>query len=264
MAFAELKQRQSVVWGTGPYQRITETLDDIHELIVDRVPPRADRTWLDLACGTGAVAERAAALGAPVTGIDLAPALIEVARERARERDLEIDYRVGDCEELDLADGSFDVVSSSVGVMFAPDHAAVAGELGRVVRSGIGQLVLACWTPTGGIADMFGIMAPFMPSPPPSSPFAWGDEATVRGLLGDTFDLEFELHDSPVSFPDGEAYWELFYSSYGPTRTLAESLDADKREQLRTSWVEFFETRHRVDGQILHSREYLLTIGTRR
>lgn len=264
MAFAELKQRQSVVWGTGPYQLITETLEDIHELIIDRVPPRADRAWLDLACGTGAVAERAAALGAPVTGIDLAPALIEVARERARERDLEIDYRVGDCEELDLADGTFDVVSSALGVMFAPDHEAVAAELARVARDGTGQLVLACWTPTSGIADLFGIMAPFMPSRPPSSPFAWGDEATVRGLLGDAFELEFELHDSPVSFPDGEAYWELFSSSYGPTRTLAESLDADQREQLRTSWIEFFETRHRVGDQILHPREYLLTIGTRR
>jgi SAM-dependent methyltransferase len=263
MAFAELKQRQSVVWGTGPYQRITETLEDIHELMIERVPPRADRRWLDLACGTGAVAERAAAFGAPVTGIDLAPALIDVARERARERDLEIDYRVGDCEELDVADGSFDVVSSALGVMFAPDHEAVARELARVTRGG-GQLVLACWTPTSGIADLFGLMAPFMPSRPPSSPFDWGDEAIVRDLLGADFELRFELHDSPVSFPDGEAYWELFSSSYGPTRTLAESLDADHHEQFRSSWVDFFETNHRVNGHIQHPRAYLLTTGTRR
>jgi SAM-dependent methyltransferase len=264
MAFAELKQRQSVMWGTGPYQRITETLEDIHELIIDRVPPLADRAWLDLACGTGAVAERAAALGAPVTGIDLAPALIDVARERARQRDLAIDYRVGDCEDLDLADGSFDVVSSAVGVMFAPDHAAVAAELARVTRDRTGRIVLACWTPTSGVADLFGIMAPFMPSRPPSSPFAWGDETTVRGLLEDAFELEFELHDSPAFFPDGQAYWELFSTSYGPTRTLAESLDASQREQLSSSWIEFFDTRHRVEGRILHPREYLLTVGTRR
>jgi SAM-dependent methyltransferase len=215
VAYEELKQRQSVVWGTGPYQRITETLEDIHELVIDRLTPRADRSWLDLACGTGAVAERAASLGAPVTAIDLAPALIQTARERAAERDLDIDYRVGDCERLEIDDASFDVVSSTLGIMFAPDHEAVAGELARVVAPG-GRLALANWTPTSGIADLFKLMAPFQPAPPPSSPFDWGDEATVRELLGDAFTLTFEHHNSPVEFASGDAYWELFATSYAP------------------------------------------------
>ena len=63
MAHEELKQRQSVMWGTGPYQRITETIADIHELVIDRLDPQPGERWLDLACGTGAVAERAAARG---------------------------------------------------------------------------------------------------------------------------------------------------------------------------------------------------------
>jgi SAM-dependent methyltransferase len=262
VAYEELKQRQSVVWGTGPYQRITETLEDIHELVIDRLGPRADKSWLDLACGTGAVAERAAALGAPVTAIDLAPALIEAARERAAERELAIDYRVGDCEQLDIADASFDVVSSTLGVMFAPDHAAVARELGRVLRPG-GRLALANWTPTSGIADLFKLMAPFQPAPPPSRPFDWGDEAIVRELLGNAFELTFERHDSPVELASGESYWELFSTSYGPTKTLADSL-GDRREQLHSSWVEFFESNHRVNSHIVHSREYLLVLGERR
>ena len=128
MAYEELKARQSVVWGNGPYQRITETIIDIHEQIVERVDPEPGKRWLDLATGTGAVAERAADAGASVTGVDLAPALIETAKARADERGLEIAYFVGDCERLELADGSFDVVSSTCGVMFAPDHEAVAGE----------------------------------------------------------------------------------------------------------------------------------------
>src|SRR6187200_638295 len=102
MAYEELKQRQSAMWGNGPYQRITETLGDIHELVIERLDPRPGDRWLDLACGTGAISERAAAAGANVTGVDLAPALIETAKERAREADLEIDYRVGDAENLDL------------------------------------------------------------------------------------------------------------------------------------------------------------------
>src|SRR6476620_1693826 len=114
MAYEELKQKHSVVWGNGPYQNITDTLGDIHEKVIERLAPAAGTTYLDLACGTGAVAERAAAAGATVTGIDLAPALIESARERAASQGLEIDYRVGDCEALELPDASFDAVSSTL------------------------------------------------------------------------------------------------------------------------------------------------------
>jgi SAM-dependent methyltransferase len=124
------------MWGTGPYQRITDTLTDIQERIVDRLAPSPDRPWLDLACGTGAVAERAAAAGAPVVGIDLAPALIETARERAAERGLAIDYRVGDCERLDLPDASFDVVLCVHVLEHVPDDAAALRELHRILKPG--------------------------------------------------------------------------------------------------------------------------------
>ena len=148
MAFEELKQKQGVMWGSGPYQNITDTIPDIHELVIERLAPTRGVRWLDLACGTGAVAERASRAGAQVTGVDLAPALIETARERAAEQGLEIDYRVGDCERLEeLADESFDVVSSTCGVMFAPDHKATARELGRVTKSG-GRLGSSTGTPT--------------------------------------------------------------------------------------------------------------------
>jgi SAM-dependent methyltransferase len=262
MAYEQLKQRQSVVWGTGPYQRITETISDIHEIVVDRLGPRRGLKWLDLACGTGAVAERAAARGASVTGIDLAPALIETASERAAERGLPIDYRVGDCEQLDVADGSFDSVSSTCGIMFAPDHEATARELARVTSPG-GRIALANWTPTGGLARMFAVMAPFMPAKPPSSPFDWGSEARVRELLGDSFELEIEERVSTLRVPSGEDYWELFSTSYGPTVTLADSL-GDRREELHRAWVDFFESNYRSNGEIAHTREYLLVSGLRR
>src|SRR5437879_4578458 len=94
MAFEALKQRQSVMWGNGPYQRVTETITDVHEAVVERLRPKAGERWLDLACGTGAVAERAARAGADVVGVDLAPVLIETARGRAKEQGLKIDYQV--------------------------------------------------------------------------------------------------------------------------------------------------------------------------
>lgn len=264
MAFEELKQRQSVMWGNGPYQRVTETLADIHELVLSRLDPQPGERWLDLACGTGAVAERAARAGSSVVGIDLAPVLIETARERATEQGLEIDYRVGDCESMDgVGDTSFDIASSVCGIMFAPDHEATARELGRVVRPG-GRIALANWTPEGGLGRMFKMMAPFQPAPPPSSPFDWGREDRVRELLGGDFEFEIEEHESTLETADGEEYWQLFATSYGPTKTLAEALDEDRREEFHRAWVDFFETEYRAGDRIVHRREYLLVIGTRR
>src|SRR2546426_677033 len=163
MAFEELKQRQSVMWGNGRFERISDTATEIYDSVVESIAPVAGERWLDLACGTGAIAERAAAAGAEVVGVDLAPALIETAEQVAAEKGLEIDYRVGDCENLQgIEDASFDVVSSTFGVMFAPDQSAAAGELARVARPG-GRLGLACWTPEGGIGAMFKFTSEFHP-----------------------------------------------------------------------------------------------------
>jgi ubiquinone/menaquinone biosynthesis C-methylase UbiE len=262
MAFEELKARQSVMWANGPYQNITETISDLQDLTVERLGPAPGMHWLDLACGTGATAERAASAGAAVVGIDLSPGLIETAQARAKQLGLTIDYRVGDCEKLEVGDGAFDAVSSTCGVMFAPDHEATARELGRVVKPG-GKLALANWTPEGGVGDMFRVMAPFQPAPPPSSPFDWGKPDRVQELLGDAFDLDITEEVSTVEAESAEAYWDLFSSSYGPTKTLADNL-GERRAELKQAWVDMFNAKYAVDGRIVHTRAYLLIVGTRR
>lgn len=264
MPFEELKARQSVMWGNGPYERITATITDVHDVVVARLEPVPGLEWLDAACGTGAVAFLAAERGAEVTGMDLAPVLIDRAKELAAERGLDIRFDVGDTEAMPYDDASFDAVSSTCGVMFAPDHGAVASELARVTRPG-GHIALACWTPEGGLGQMFAMMRPFSPPPPEGvgSPFDWGREEHVRGLLGDAFELGFEKLDSTLRIESGEAYWELFSSSYGPTKTAAEALDADRLEEFHRTWVDFFEERREGDD-VVHHREWLLTLGTRR
>jgi ubiquinone/menaquinone biosynthesis C-methylase UbiE len=262
MAYEELKERQSVMWGNGPYELIADTIVDVHEAVVELLAPAPADRWLDLATGTGAVAEDAAAAGAQVTGIDLAPMLIETAKERASAKGLEIDYRVGDAERLDLPDAAFDKVSSTCGVMFAPDHEAVARELARVTKPG-GRIGLANWTPDGGLGRLFKVMAPYQPAPPPSSPFDWGDETRVRELLGNDFELELEQRVSTLHTPTAEEYWQLFSTSYGPTKTLAESI-GERREDLHRDWIEFFETNYESGGRIAHTREFLLVSGIRR
>ncbi len=264
MAFEELKQRQAVMWGSGPFENIEQTIADMHDLLTERLAPQPGEHWLDLGCGTGAVAMRAARAGAAVTGLDLAPALIETAVRRAQEERLEITYHVGDCERLPFEDASFDVVCSSVGVMFAPDHEAVARELERVTRSG-GRIGLTAWRPDGGAGELFRVMAPFQPAPPPEvgSPFDWGREEYVEQLLGDSFELTFEENDSPYTPASAEEAWEVFSTNFGPTKTLAESLDPVRREDLRRAWVDYYESL-RSSGGIHQSRAYITVLGTRR
>jgi SAM-dependent methyltransferase len=264
MDFADLKSRQSLMWGNGPYERIAATLADVHDLVIDRLDARPGVEWLDAASGTGALALRAAKRGASVTGMDFAPDLIDRARELAAEQGLDVQFDVADAEQMPYDDASFDVVSSTVGVMFAPDHEAIARELARVTRPG-GRLALANWTPEGGLGQMFAMMRPFTPPPPEGvgSPFDWGREEHVRDLLGESFKLTFEEHDSVFRVDSGEAYWDLFSSSYGPTKTAAEALDPERREEFRRAWVDFFQQR-RAGDEVVHHREYLLTLGTRR
>ena len=261
-----LTQRHAQVWSNGPFEEVADTIADVHVALVEALRPQPGERWLDLATGAGSVAELAAAAGATVTGIDLSPRLVEVARARARAGGYDIEYEVVDCQNLaGVADGAYDVVSSCVGIIFAPDHGATARELARVTRPG-GRIGVAAWTREGGVGRMFEMMAPFSPPPPEAagSPFGWGDEEHVTALLGDAFELRFERKVSTYHAQSGRACWELFASAYGPTKTLAESLDPERREALAEAWSTFFDTEYEAPGGIAHDREYLLVIGARR
>jgi SAM-dependent methyltransferase len=265
MAFEELKQKQSAMWGSAPFENVADRLlGDIHDHLVSRLGFLDGLTLLDVACGTGGVAERAVARGALVTGSDFAPALIETARRRAAERGLDITYDVADAEALPYDDASFDVVTSALGHIFAPDHAEAASELARSCKPG-GRLGLVCWAQDGGVADMFRMLGEFQPPPPDGvgSPLAWGTRAYQQQLLGDAFELEFEDGNSPDEQESSEEMWELMSTSFGPLKTLDASLEGERREQLRARVLEFLES-YRDGDTIRQPREYLLTIGTRR
>jgi SAM-dependent methyltransferase len=267
MAFEALKERQSFVWGNAPFEEISNTIADVHRGVVDAAGPAEGKRWLDIACGTGDLAELAAAEGADVVGIDFAAPLIETAKRRAAERGLDIAYSVGDAENLEGADdASFDVVTSTFGAMFAPDHGRVAGELARVTRPG-GRLGLTTWMPAGGIGEMFKMMAQFQPFPPEGagSPLDWGRPEYVQRLLGDAFDLQIEERESTFEQPSAEDYWAKFTPAFGPCKTLLETLDDEGRAKVHDTFVGWLEDSFgSPGGPIVHRREYLLITGTRR
>ena len=264
MAFEELTRRQSVMWGSAPFENIADIISEMHVALVESLAPEVGEHWLDLACGAGDVAFHAARAGANVTGSDLSPTLVETAQRRAAEHDLDLTLEVADCQNLHYPDASFDVVSSSVGVIFAPDHARVAAELTRVCRPG-GRVGLTAWRKESGVGVMFEAMRPFMPAPPPGagSPFQWGDEAYVETMLGDTFDLSFEELDTRHEGGDGGEMWELFRDSYGPSLTLWNSLDDQRRTELDAAMTTYFES-YRSDDGISVERRYIIVKGTRR
>lgn len=263
MAFEELKTRHSVVWGSGPYERISEHLAIAHDHLLRAVEARPGERWLDVATGTGEIAVPAAQRGASVTAIDIAPRLIATARERARASGVDVALEVGDAERLLYPDAEFDVVVSAFGVMFAPDQRAAAAELARVTRPG-GRLALLNWHPTRGVAEFFKVMAPYMPPAPAGAgnPFAWGDRDRLSELLGDTFELRYEEGNCPQPGASAEQVWELFTTAYGPTKTLADSLDAERRAALRRDWIAYFD-QFRNGAGVSQPRPYLLVLGTR-
>jgi SAM-dependent methyltransferase len=263
--FTLLKQRAAIAWSAGAFELVAESIKDVHAALVEALGPRPGERWLDVACGAGNVAAAAAAAGARVTGVDISPRLIEVARARAEAAGHNIDYRVGDAENLDFAPESFDVVSSSFGMIFAPDHGAVAREVSRVLVRG-GRLGFSAWTPASTIGDLLKIVGRFQPPPPPDAgiPLAWGDEQHVRDHLGDDFELTFERRISRTEEESFDQFWPDFSGNFGPLRLLLDSLEPEQRSELESVLREHFARFEQSDGRLVEDREYLLVTGVRR
>lgn len=259
-------ERAATIWGTGGerYDEISRGIADSIEHAVRRLNPQPGERILDLSTGTGWTSRVVARRGATVTGVDIAPELIETARARAVAEALPIDYRIGDAESLPFMDGEFDAVVSTYGVMFASRPDAAAAELARVCRPR-GRIALTTWTPDGTVFGMFQIMRRYMPppaSPAPPSPFEWGRIERLRELLGEAFNLRFERGTSFYREASGAAAWETFSNGYGPTRALAAGLDPDHRNALREDFIAF-HAGFPTELGICVPREYWLTIGVR-
>jgi SAM-dependent methyltransferase len=224
---------------------------------------------LDVAAGTGNAALRAAAAGAQVVASDLTPRLLEAGQEQAEAQGLTLEWQEADAEHLPFEDASFDVVMSSIGVMFAPHHSAAADELVRVCRPG-GTLGLLSWTPEGMIGDLFRTMGPFAPPPPPGAqpPPLWGSEEHLAELFGDRVNFTTQRREDLeiTAFTEARDYGKHFKAYYGPTIAARANAERNGLAQNFDAALDTFCDRWNRggDGLARFEKEYLLSVGVRR
>lgn len=262
-----LKTKLRSVWIAGDFGQIAKSIEDGAAEFVERLNLQADgRTVLDVACGTGNLALPAARLGARVTGIDIAPNLIEQARVNAEAENLQIRFDVGDAENMPYEDASFDAVITMFGAMFAPRPDVTAAELKRVCRSE-GLIAMANWTPTGFTGQMFKTGAKYV-APPANmpAPVLWGDEATVRERFADgVADLKMTRRKIMFVFPfSPNEVVEHFRKYFGPTNTVFAILDAERQAALRRDLEELWTANNQAtDGTTRVESEYLEVVAVR-
>lgn len=261
MDATDVKQVQRVMWSVGDFPDIAPTIQAAADVVVDRVAPKSGDEMLDVATGTGNVAIPAAQRGATVTGLDLTPELFEAARARATEAGVEVEWIEGDAEQLPFADDSFDKVTSTFGVMFAPRQEVAAAELVRVARPGA-QIALAAWTPEGLNGTMFRTVASHMPPPDHEfkPPVMWGVEDHVRTLFPNDIELEFERLNVVLERESTEDMMSYAENVLGPMVLAKAALEPQgKWDALRADLLKLYDDNNlATDGSMRCEAEYLL------
>jgi ubiquinone/menaquinone biosynthesis C-methylase UbiE len=246
------------MWGSGNYAAVAERISQAGELVIERSGLEPGMDLLDVACGTGNATIPAARAGARVTGLDFAPELLEIARERGSDAMVEVEWVEGDAQELPFEDASFDRVISTFGHMFAPDHRRTADEMRRVCRPD-GRIAIACWTPEGKIGEMFRRIGAISPPPPDGfqPPTLWGTEEHVRELLGDG--VEFARHQVEWNAESIEGYADFMENSFGPLINAREQLGGDVVHETYLDYLN--DVNEADDGTMRFRGEYLVSVA---
>jgi ubiquinone/menaquinone biosynthesis C-methylase UbiE len=265
MEIESIKTRLKDSWTAGDYDRFSRYMEPGARAFYERLDIPAGCRLLDVACGSGQLALCAARDGVDVTGVDIAPDLVRRAEARANAEGLRGRFMEGDAESLPFEDATFDVVTSLIGVMFAPRPELVARELLRVCAHG-GTIAMANWTAEGFVGRMFKTFATFLAPSGVPPPVLWGNEAMVRERLGlgvSKLAMTRREYFFDYAFPPTEVV-ELFRRYYGPTHRAFASLDEAAANKLREELEALWTAHNRGGDEITFvPAEYLEVIAIR-
>ena len=259
-----VKGRQQAMWASGDFAVIGTTLQIVGELLCEAVDVQAGERVLDVAAGNGNATLAAARRFAAVTSTDYVPALLESGRRRAQAEGFDVAFKVADAEDLPYPDASFNVVLSTFGVMFAPDHRQSARELMRVCRPG-GRIGLASWTPAGFLGDLFRTVAKYVPPVPGvQSPLLWGTDAHLRTLFPGVAKIEHTPRYFAFRYQSAEHFVDVFRTFYGPVHKAFLGLDATGQAALEADLLALLR-RANSGGErgLVVQAEYLETVITK-
>lgn len=241
-----------LLWEKGDFTRIAESMRESGATLVAKLDITKNLNVLDLGCGDGTTAIPEAKLGANVLGVDIASNLVAAGNIRANAEGLtNCTFQEGDATDLNgQKDGSFDLVVSIFGAMFAPKPFDVAKEMVRVTKPG-GRIVMGNWIPGDPtlVAQILKISSSYTPPPPEGfiSPMLWGIEENVTerfvnagvpkeniAFTRDTF--TFKAPYTPTEFLNN------FKNYYGPTMNAFEAAEkngkaSDLQNELETLFI---------------------------
>lgn len=257
-------------WDKGSYEVTAAQLAPVAPVVADAVEPIAGQPALDLACGTGNEALELARRGARVTGLDGAPRLLDVARERASTEDLDANWVQGDLTELPFEDDSFELVTSVFGVIFTSSAKDTAEEIGRVLRPQ-GRVAITTWIEQGLFKQMqevskAAVASSFGQAPPDGeeAPFAWGDEAEVRQLFSESgLMLQVDQRDLVIEEESAATLNDRWFDLHPIWLTMKEVIGEEAYEALRQESLPVVESANEADdGAFRYTLRYLLFEGS--
>jgi ubiquinone/menaquinone biosynthesis C-methylase UbiE len=263
--YEAIKTRQRAAWSSGDYSVVGVTLQIVGETLCEALDLRSGQRVLDVAAGNGNVSLAAARRFCDVTSSDYVPALLERGKQRAAADGLAITFREADAEALPFAEASFDVVTSSFGVMFTPNQERAAAELLRVCRPG-GKIGLANWTPESFIGQLFKTIGKNLPPPAGlRSPALWGTRDRLNDLFGsDAGSIEAAQRTYVWRYKSPRHWLDLWRAVYGPLQKAFDALDEAAQEQLTLDLLALIDRFNvATDGTMVVPADYLEVIVTK-
>jgi ubiquinone/menaquinone biosynthesis C-methylase UbiE len=261
----QIKDRQRAAWSSGDYAVVGTTLQIVGEELCEALDLRAGQKVLDVAAGNGNASLAAARRWCQVTATDYVPALLARARQRAGADRLDVSFREADAEALPFADGAFDAVLSTFGVMFTPNQEQAAAELVRVCTPG-GKIGLASWTPEGFIGQLFRTIGRYVPPAAGlRSPALWGKRERIGELFAaHASAMEAKVRYFAFRYRSPEHWLDVFRSYYGPMLKAFAALDTAGQGALTRDLLELIGQFNRSgDSTMVVPGEYLEVVIVR-